>query len=273
MAIPSAEAQAPAIPAITTDEVALATRYKRGGRTAYSLLLTPLELISMVAQPDPKIPNPGNRAIREKHAKDFADYYLSHSSWIIPGIILRTPGIFTFEETAAGTGHGVLRYPKRSAGSIQILDGQHRILGSHKAYQIINQKIETARNHQARAVRVEGGNRASRAVRDAEAGLRDANAPLDRMSQERVVVDIQVTEDSNAYRQMFFDIADNALGISASVKVRFDTRRTINRALPAVLEHPPRSPTGSRSRKTASPTTATTSWPPSMSQRSSAPSS
>jgi hypothetical protein len=37
---------------------------------------------------------------------------------------------------------------------------------------------------------------------------------------------------------MFFDIAENALGITNSVKVRFDTRQAVNRALPDVLTHP-----------------------------------
>lgn len=37
---------------------------------------------------------------------------------------------------------------------------------------------------------------------------------------------------------MFFDIADNSVGITKSVSVRFDTTKVINRALPTVLEHP-----------------------------------
>lgn len=226
------------VPGITTDEVALATRYKQGGRTVYSLVLTPLELISMVAQPDPKIPNPGNRAITESHAKKFAEYYIERPSWIIPGIILRAPNIFKFEDDGSSSGRGLVSYSKRDAGRIQILDGQHRILGFHKAYHLINQKIEAARNHQARAISVEGGNKNAPAVKQAAAQLRDAIALQDRFSQERVAVEVQVTDDNSAYRQAFFDIADNQLGISSSVKVRFDSTKAVNRALMPVLEHP-----------------------------------
>lgn len=237
MATKQAVTKQAAAPSITTDETVFATRYKQGGRTVYSLVLTPLELISMVTQPDPTIPNPGNRAIDDSHAKSFADYYINHASWVIPGIILRAPSIFTFEGDD-GTNRGLLTYPKRSAGSIQILDGQHRILGFHKAYHLINQKVESARTHQAQALRVEDGNKNSTAVKNAAEELRAAIALQDRFAQERVAVEIQVTDDSNAYRQLFFDIADNAKGISNSVKVRFDTRKAVNRALGPVLEHP-----------------------------------
>ena len=38
-----------------------------------------------------------------------------------------------------------------------------------------------------------------------------------------------VEDDSTAYKQMFFDIADNALGITSSVRARFDSRKVVNR--------------------------------------------
>lgn len=222
---------------ITTEEQTYATRYTQGGRTVFALTLSPAELINMVAQPNPNIPNPGNRAIRENHAKAFAEYYLAHESWVIPGIILRAPSIFKFNADH-DNGWGILSYPKRSATSIQILDGQHRILGFHIAAALIQQRIEKARDQRARALRVEAGNKSAPAVREAEAALRAAQNLEERFSQERVSVEIQVTDDTAVYRQMFFDIADNALGITASVRARFDTRKVANRALPLVLEHP-----------------------------------
>lgn len=228
---------APVVAGITTEEQTYATRYKQGGRTVFALTLSPAELINMVAQPNPSIPNPGNRAIRENHAKAFAEYYLAHESWVIPGIILRAPSIFKFEADH-DNGWGILSYAKRSASSIQILDGQHRILGFHLAAALIQQRIEKARDQRARAMRVEGGNKSAPAVRDAEAALRAAHTLEERFSSERVSVEIQVTDDTAVYRQMFFDIADNALGITASVRARFDTRKVANRALPMVLEHP-----------------------------------
>ena len=228
---------APVVAGITTEEQTYATRYKQGGRTVFALTLSPAELINMVAQPNPSIPNPGNRAIRENHAKAFANYYLNHESWVIPGIILRAPSIFTFTADH-DNGWGVLSYPRRSAANIQILDGQHRILGFHLAQALIQQRIEKARDQRNRAMRVENGNKNSAAVREAEAALRAAERLLDRFSSERVSVEIQVTDDTTIYRQMFFDIADNQLGITASVRARFDTRKVANRALELVLEHP-----------------------------------
>ncbi|MGC8073608.1 hypothetical protein ACP3W1_23915, partial [Salmonella enterica] len=44
--------------------------------------------------------------------------------------------------------------------------------------------------------------------------------------------------DIDEAKQMFFDIAENALGITASTRARFDSRKIVNRALPMVLEHP-----------------------------------
>ncbi|WP_217181631.1 DNA sulfur modification protein DndB [Streptomyces sp. AC495_CC817] len=228
---------APVATGLTTEERIYATRYKQGGRTVFSLTLSPAELINMVAQPNPNIPNPGNRAIRENHARAFAEYYLEHESWVIPGIILRAPSVFKFEDNH-DNGWGVLSYPKRSAMNIQILDGQHRILGFHHAASMIQQRIEKARDQRARAMRVEDGNKSAPAVREAEAQLKAAYALEERFASERVAVEIQVTDDTSVYRQMFFDIADNALGITASVRARFDTRKVANRALSVVLEHP-----------------------------------
>ncbi|MFT4260353.1 DNA sulfur modification protein DndB [Microbacterium sp.] len=219
---------------VTTEERVYATRYKQGGRTVFSLALTPAELINMVAQPNPKLANPGNRAIQEPHARAFAEYYLKHESWVIPGIILRAPSIFKFEDTEAGW--GILSYPKRSALSIQILDGQHRVLGFHLAAGMVQQRLSKAQEFLSRARRTEDKN--SAVLREAQAAVKQAHHLEERFSAEKVAVEIQVTDDTAVYRQMFFDIAENAVGITASVKARFDTRKVANRALPLVLDHP-----------------------------------
>lgn len=231
----------PALTGITSDERAYATRYRQGGRTVFGLSLTPGQLISMIARPDPSIPSPGNRAIRENHAKQFAEYYLNHADWVVPSLILRAPSIFKFEAgDDAGPGqaaHGVLSWARRDSGRIQILDGQHRILGFHIAIGLIQQRIEKARDHRNEALKMEDGNKQAPAVVEAEKALKAANALMDRFDSEQVSIDIHVTDDTTAYRQMFYDIADNALGITASVKARFDTRKVANRALSTVLTH------------------------------------
>ena len=222
-----------------TDESYFAARYKQGGRTVYALQLSPAELTAMVNRPDPDANNPGNRRIRASHANGFADYLLEHKEWIAPGIILRAPSIFSFaqqgDEPAPGVSFGLMSFPRRSKGDLHILDGQHRILGFFLADDKINFGLDKARNERATAKRTEGDK--SAAYKQAEAKIRELEEVRDRMHTERVSVEIQVTDDMAHYRQMFFDIADNALGITASVKARFDTRKVINRALPAVLDH------------------------------------
>ena len=58
-----------------------------------------------------------------------------------------------------------------------------------------------------------------------------------RLNRERIAIQMTVEDDSTAYKQMFFDIADNALGITSSVRARFDSRKVVNRTLEDVMKH------------------------------------
>ncbi|OJU44416.1 MAG: hypothetical protein BGN98_13600 [Microbacterium sp. 69-7] len=224
----------------STDTQFFASRYRQGGRTVYSVALTPDQIINNIPRPNPEQANPGNRAIRPAHAQGFADYYLQHDNWIIPGLILRAPDIFDFtSDQSVVTGDidfGMLSYPNRKRLEIQILDGQHRILGFHLAIEKVGELLAKAKDHRARALKTDHKN--SRLVKDAEAEVERLERKLDRFHQERVSVEIQVIDDIASFRQAFFDIADNALGISASVKARFDKRKVVNRAFAIVAEHP-----------------------------------
>ena len=64
--------------------------------------------------------------------------------------------------------------------------------------------------------------------------LNDQRARFDR---ERTSLQIFIEDDQAAYKQMFFDIADNALGITSSVRARFDSRKVVNRSLEDVMKH------------------------------------
>lgn len=231
---------APIATSYSTDERFYATRYRQGGRTVFLVALSPGQIISNILRPNPKVANPGNRQIRVNHAQSFAKYYLEHQNWVIPGIILRSPDIFDFAGDRTvdddSASFGVLSYPKRKQADIQILDGQHRILGFHLALEALEAERQKALDHLNRARRTEA--KGSRLIKDAESAIRDIEAKQERFYTERVAIEIQVTDDPNAYRQMFFDIADNALGISASVKTRYDKRKVVNRALALVVDHP-----------------------------------
>jgi hypothetical protein len=227
---------------LSADEQTYATRYKQGGRTVYGLSVSPAQIVGLIPRPDPKIPNPGNRRIQENHARSFAEYYLNHEDWVIPGIILRSADIFAFDSQAAiGDEHatfGVLSYPKSAASNIQIRAGQHRVLGFHIARGLIQKRIDEARDFRSRAIRQAGGDKRDAVVKEAEKQLQQARNLEERFGREHVAVEIQVTDDAQKYRQMFFDIADNAMTISASVKARFDTRKIVNRATALVGDHP-----------------------------------
>ena len=236
----SAEAvvEIPDIAPIDTSIRTFATRYKQGGRTVFSLDLSPLQITNLITAPDPNIKSVGNRQIRLQHAIDFARYVRVTPGWIAPAMILRAPNIFEFEllTEQGDTAFGLLSFPRLASQDIHILDGQHRTLGFHLAARGISEDLEKARNSLALARKNEGPN--SKAVADVQATMKNFEGQRVRLDKERISLQIFVEEDTKAYRQMFFDIAENALGITASVKARFDTRKVVNRALEVVLEHP-----------------------------------
>lgn len=230
------KAKAPTPAGYSTDKELYASRYRQGGRTVYAVAMTPAQIASVVKKPDPSAANPGNRRIRPDHAQAFARYFIEHPEWVVPGIILRAPNIFSFEQDfeVPDAQFGTVRYPERNQGDINILDGQHRILGFHLALEQVDSLIDAARSARVKARRTDS----PRAEKEADTEIERLESVRDRLYKERVNVEIQVTDDLQEYRQMFFDIAENALGITASVKARFDSRKVVNRALPGILEHP-----------------------------------
>jgi hypothetical protein len=220
-----------------TDIRFYSTRYKQGGRTVYALDLSLAEIAALIPAPDPDRPTPGNRAIRPAHAAEFGKYVREHEHWVAPGLILRAPAMFHFEilTEIGGTQFGVISFPRLALMDIHILDGQHRILGIHLAVLGIADDLDKARSTLASARRVDPK---GRAVADTNKRISALNAQRERLAKERITMQIFVEENMIAYRQMFFDIADNALGITSSVKARFDNRKVVNRALEAVMEHP-----------------------------------
>jgi hypothetical protein len=214
-----------------------ATRYKLGDRTVYSLDLTPAEIDALVPTPNPSVPVPGNRLIKLPHAKGFAQYVRVRKDWIAPGLLLRTPKTFDFaiQAEVAGIQFGVVSFPRRSAVDLHIIDGQHRVLGFHVAFEGIAADLEKARNALASARHVEQDGKAEQHARGQILTL---EKQLDRLNSERIAVQIVVVASQDEYQQMFADISDNALGLPAGLRVRFDKTKLVNRALTPVLEHP-----------------------------------
>ena len=217
-----------------TDLTYYATRYKQGGRTVYSVDWSPKQVISTIKRPDPDAENPGNRKIRPQHAVDFANYFRQNDNWVIPNLILRVSKYFTFDPITEvdGTEFGIITIPRRAIDDIHILDGQHRCLGMFIADERIAQDIDKAQQLLSAA------RRQRTSTKEFEARLKSLEHQRARLDSERVSLQIFVEPDPIAFRQMFFDIADNALGITASVRTRFDNRKVVNRSIESVLEHP-----------------------------------
>lgn len=213
-----------------------ATRYQQGGRTVFSLDLALTQIAGLLPAPNPANPTEGNRRVKEGHARAFGDYVREEREWVAPALVLRAPDIFDFEvrESIGGTEFGVISFPRLASTDLRILDGQHRILGIHMAIQSISEDLQKARSGLAAARR-----------NDAEPGviaqyqgrIDKLNEQRERFDRERTTLQIFIEDDQAAYKQMFFDIADNALGITSSVRARFDSRKVVNRSLEDVMKH------------------------------------
>jgi hypothetical protein len=134
----------------------------------------------------------------------------------------------------AGTQFGVLGVPRLARADVRILDGQHRILGIHRALSGIAEDLEKQRDPLAKAKKQSAEPAVLKSLKDAIDRLEDQRRRLD---QERISIQIVIEDDQTAYKQMFFDIADNALGITSAVRTRFDNRKVVNRAVEPMLAH------------------------------------
>jgi len=213
-----------------------ATRYQQGGRTVFSLDLSLTQIADLLPAPDPNNPTEGNRKVKETHARDFGDYIRTTPDWVAPALVLRAPDIFEFEvkEEVSGTQFGIISFPTDARTDLRILDGQHRTLGIHLAIRGIAADLEKSRSTLAAAKK----NGELQAVLDNfQTKIDKLTDQRARLSRDRTSLQIFIEDDQTAYKQMFFDIAENALGITSSVKARFDSRKVVNRALDGVMKH------------------------------------
>jgi len=219
-----------------------ATRYKQGERTVFSMDLSLAEIASLVPAPDPNVVMPGNRAITVPHAQGFADYIRSRKDWIGPSLLLRGPSMFDFTaldqvvpDGIENREYGLMGFPRTAINDLHIIDGQHRVLGIHMAIKQVAIDLDKARSSLASAKKTD----AFQAVQDAaKAQVDSILAQRRRFESERISVQVFVEEDITAYQQMFADIADNVMRISASTSGVFDSTKVVNRTLRLVMLHP-----------------------------------
>lgn len=205
---------------------------QQGSRVVYTLQLALHDVPRVLPVPDPNRPTPGNRKVSPDHARKFGIYLRSRTEWVAPPLLVRDAGSVKFEEQVTlpdGSVLGQLLVPRNSRSVLKIIDGQHRVLGIDDAVNDLDTKIADVQDELARGEAV--GAEKLREELDGILALRR------RFVDEHIAVQIYVEGRPQAYEQMFFDVADNALGINQAVKVRFDSRKVVNRALPEVLKH------------------------------------
>jgi hypothetical protein len=217
-----------------------AFRYKQGGRTQYSTVLSVLEVPTFVARkPDPDKPLDGNRKVDGPRAKRFAEYVQDKGDWVSPAIFVGVPTehhSLKFEEKvtfANGSSFGILSIPSNETQHVLIVDGQHRTLGFHTLDEIIDERrrrllrlIEQAEKNAGDEVGVH--KRSYKKLADR----------LGELGGEHITVEIVEASETERV-QIFADIANNAKGIRPDFKVFADQRDVVNRiARDVATEHP-----------------------------------
>lgn len=225
-----------AISGYATHDEFYASRYPQGLRRVYGIDLTPAEIAAFLPKPDPDHPTEGNRRVRKAHAAAFGTYLREHEKWICPALLLRAPDIFQYSvmEEVGETQFGKLAIPRLARTDIRILDGQHRILGIHLALEDIAAELEQERDARATA---KSNDSPAVAIKIHEDKIKELDRQRKRLNTERISVQIVIEDSVPAFKQMFVDIADNALGISSSIRTRFDSRKIVNRCVEPVAKH------------------------------------
>ncbi len=226
-----------AITGFTPVDRYLAVRTQQGGRDVYTVQIPLADVPRVLPVPDPARPTPGNRRVNPSHAKKFGQYVREHPEWVAPPLLIRDSGECMFkpldQKLPGGVELGILEVPRTSRTALRIIDGQHRVLGLDMGLRDLDIAIDEAREKKAKAEHA--GKTAE--VQALNERLRELLAERERFETEHLVVTIYEEGLPQAYEQMFFDVADNALGINQAVTVRFDSRRLLNRTLTEVSKH------------------------------------
>ncbi|MEE6286966.1 DNA sulfur modification protein DndB [Georgenia sp. MJ173] len=217
----------------------LAQRYTRAGRSVYVVAL-PLRLISThLPIPDPEKPFEGNRRVNLTHARKFGQYWRANQEWVSPPLLLDTlaPLLDNFDPkyAAGGVEVGVLKLPYNTAGELDILDGQHRILGWKLIADTISDDLKKSREQLERSKRAED----PVGIQYYEGLTREATRDQERLGREYVTLEILEGLDAETHKQYFSDIAVNAKGITKSTTVSFDQRQIANRVTTSIVRELP----------------------------------
>lgn len=217
-----------------------AFRYRQGGRTQYSTVVSVLEVPTLVARkPDPSKALDGNRKVDGPRAKRFGEYVYDEGTWVSPAIFVGVPrehNSLKFEEKVSfgnGTGFGILSIPSNETQHILIVDGQHRTLGFHTLDEIIDER----RRQLLRLIELAEKNGGEEAGEHKRRHKKHSDRIRD-LAEEHITVEIVEASETERI-QIFADIANNAKGIRPDFKVFSDQRDVVNRlAREVATEHP-----------------------------------
>ena len=212
----------------------IAVRSYQGGRPVYTIHIALTDVPLVLPVPDPDRPTLGNRRVNPQHAKAFGEYVRAKPDWVAPPLLVRDEGKCQFDpvqELPGGMTLGYLAVPRTSKIAIKIVDGQHRVLGIAIVLRELEHEVDRLKEEEAR---VQKNSERAEAIAKR---LEDLQATYERFQSEHFTLQIYVEYEPVRYEQMFFDVADNALGINQAVKVRFDSRKVLNRTLYETTKH------------------------------------
>jgi len=218
----------------------IAQQSSQGKRLHYTIVLPLPQIPAVLPVPDPVQPFEDNRQVKLGHAQAFADYVRQNETWHSGPLTVRTTSSAVKFETLDGGDYGtlkvgLLRVPRNSRDSFRIIDGQHRVLGIDLLLRQLNEEIADRANMLKQAER----NGEPKALREEfQRKLRELQSTLDRVAEDSIGIDLVIEDDSELARQMFVDVANNALGINKAITARFDSRSVVNRALNLILSDP-----------------------------------
>lgn len=212
----------------------------QGGRLHYSLVLPLAGIASHFPIPDPDNPFEDNRKVRLGHAQAFADYIRANEHWHSGPLTIRTSSSTVGFEVFEGGDHqiirfGKLRVPRNSRDSFRIIDGQHRILGLALLFEQLNNERVAALDRQRTAEQI---GEPAQVIGQFRKAVEDIDQVLRRVERDCITVDLVIEDNTAHAKQVFVDVAENALGITKSVSKVFDRRRVVNRALNKILSDP-----------------------------------
>gem|GEM_PF-1206269 len=233
----------------TTDDY-FAQRSQQGGRVHYLIVLPLHQIPVTLPVPDPARTFEDNRQVRLSHAEAFAKYIRENQGWHAGPMTVR--GLSTeltfkeFEGQSDGPVRlGILSVPRNMRTAFRIIDGQHRILGVKLLIDGLTKEIVEISSDIAKTRR--GGVDKFRAevqagVADLERELDELNALKSRIEADTMAIDLVVVDDESTHKQIFIDVANNALSVQRAVTVRFDSKKVVNRAVVELISDPQTDP-------------------------------